>query len=75
MGSNMSSLGAGIIVEYGQSFQWSIIIISSSTGNITIVASIGHTYVGNTVLTTNASFRFLTMYTALNTAITYRIRN
>ena len=49
--------------------------MSSTTGNITIVQSVGHTYVGNTTLQTNASYRFLTMYTALNTCIEYRICN
>ena len=73
MGSNMAWLGDGTISQYGQSFQRTIINMSSSTGNITIVSSLGHSYIGNTVLTTNASFRFLTIYTALNTAITYRI--
>ena len=58
MGLNMSWLGDGTSSQYGQSFQWSILNMSSSTGNINIVASLGHSYIGNTTLTTNASYRF-----------------
>ena len=75
MGLNTSWLGDGTISQYGQSFQWSILNMSSSIGNINMVASLGHSYIGNTVLNTNASYRFLIIYTALNTAITYRICN
>ena len=75
MGSNMDFLGNVTSGQYNQSFQWSIITMSSSTGNIIIAQSVGHTYVGNTTLQTNASYRFLTIYTALNTRITYRICN
>ena len=73
MGSSMSLLGSG--TEYGQSFQWSIINISSSTGNMIIAQSVGHTYVGNTTLQTNASYRCLTIYTALSTCTTHRSCN
>ena len=69
MGANMAWLGDGTISQYGQSFQWTIINMSSYTGNIAIVSSLGHSCIGNTVLTTNASFM------TLNTAITYRICN
>jgi hypothetical protein len=60
-------------VGYNQSFKWSVINLSSSTGNVGILASSGHTYVGNYTLTTDASYRCLTVLTSANTAITYRI--
>ena len=63
--------GAGI----GQSFKWSIINTSTSTGNITIATNTGHSYIGYNVLITNQSFRFLTILAAANTAVTYRIAN
>ena len=49
--------------------------MSSTTGNITMVQSIGHSYVGNNILMTGASYRALTNYTTLNTCSTYRISN
>ena len=75
MGSNMEWLGNGTSSQYGQSLQWSIINTSSTTGNINIVDSVGQSYVGNKVLTTSASYRFLTIHIALNSCITYRISN
>jgi hypothetical protein len=62
-------------VGYNQSFKWSVINLSTSTGNAVILTSSGHTYVGNSTLTTNVSFRFLTVLTSEHTAITYRIAN
>ena len=47
--------------------------MSSTDGNITIFQSTGHIYVGDTQLTINASYRFLTIYRSLNNCITYRI--
>ena len=58
MGSTMDALGSGTSGQYNQCFQWSIVNMSSSTGNILIAQSVGHTYVGNTTLQTNASYRF-----------------
>ena len=75
MGLSMGWLGDGTTSQYGQSFQWTILNMSSTAGNINIVASVGHNYIGNTVLTTTVSYRFLIIYTALNTAITHRICN
>jgi hypothetical protein len=62
-------------VGFKQSLQWSVINLSSSTGNIIMGSTTGHSYVGNATLTTNASFRFATVLTAANTATTYRICN
>ena len=73
LGTDMNT--SMVNLAYRQSFQWSAINLSTSAGNIIIAASAGHTYVGNTTLTTNASYRCLTLFTALNTAITYRIAN
>jgi hypothetical protein len=39
--------GQMIGVGHNQSFKWSVINLSSSTGNVGILASSGHTYVGN----------------------------
>ena len=76
LGSIMASSMASLSVEYGQSFQWTIINLSSTTGNIIIAGDVtGHSYIGNRTLNTNASYRFQTIYTALNTCITYRICN
>ena len=75
MGSNMDFLGNGTSGQYNQSFQWSIITMSSSTGNIIIAQSVGHTYVGNTTLQTTASYRCLTIHTASSTCTTHRICN
>ena len=41
-GSTMEWLGNGTSSQYGQSFQWSMINMSSTTGNINIVQSVGH---------------------------------
>ena len=71
-GANMDFFGNGSTSQYNQSFQWSVINMSTTIGDITIVQSAGHRYVGNTTLFTIASYRFLTVYTALNTCITYR---
>ena len=68
MASSTSWLG-----NNNQSFQLSIISLSTTTGNIIIAGSLGHTYVGNITLTTNCSYRCLTICGSLNTAITYRI--
>ena len=75
MGSNMDWLGNGTVSQYGQSFQWIIINMYSTTGNINIVDSVGHSYVGDKLLTTSSSSRLLTIYTALHTCIAYRICN
>ena len=56
MASSTSWLG-----NNNQSFQLSILSLSTSTGNITIAGSLGHTYVGNITLTTTCSYRCLTI--------------
>jgi hypothetical protein len=69
-----TAINAGMIgVGYNQSLKWSVINLSSSTGNVGILTSSGHTYVGNYTLTPNASYRCLTVLTGLTTAITFRI--
>ena len=75
MGSTMIVLGNGTTAQYNQSFQWSTLSMSPPSGNIDIVQSLGHRYVGNNLLMTNASYRLLTIYTASNTCITYRSCN
>ena len=71
-GSNMVWLGDGTRAQYGHSFQWTMINMSSTTGNLNIVDAVGYTFVGNRELTTNASYSFLIRYTSLNTCITHR---
>ena len=56
MGSNMAWLGDVIRSQYGQSFRWTIINMAATIGNINLVDSVGHSYVGNRVLTTNTSY-------------------
>jgi glyceraldehyde-3-phosphate dehydrogenase/erythrose-4-phosphate dehydrogenase len=58
-----------------QGFEWTIINLSTSSGNVNISDSAGHNYIGNRTCTTNASCRFMTVLTAANTATTYRIAN
>ena len=53
MGSNMDWLGNWTVSQYGRSFQWSIVNMSSTTGNMNIVDPVGHSYVGNKLLNTN----------------------
>ena len=62
-------------IGIGQSFEWTIINTSITTGYIIIGSNTGHAYIGNNTLTTNASYRFLTLLEAQNQAITYRIAN
>jgi hypothetical protein len=62
-------------VGFNQSFQWSVMNLSSSSGNIIMLSSANHAYIGNATLTTNASYRFLTVLTAADTAKTYSISN
>ena len=75
MGSSVVVLGNGTASQYNQSVQRSILNMSSTDGNITIVQSTGPIYVGDTQLTINASYRFLTIYRSLNNCVTYRICN
>lgn len=70
-----TAAGLGI----GQAFRWSIINTSTGTGNtVTLVASTGHTIVGDVLTqiagqTTGCSTsRWLTRKTAANTFVTYR---
>jgi hypothetical protein len=60
-------------VGYNQSFQWSVINLSTSTGNVNMISSAGHSYVGNPTLGPDESYRFLTVKKTADTAITYRI--
>jgi hypothetical protein len=58
---------------FNQSFQWSVMNLAVSTGNIIMLSSADHAYIGNATLTPNGSYRFLTVLTAADTAKTYRI--
>lgn len=60
-------------LQVDQGFQWSTINLAAATFTITIVASTGHTLVGNMVVAANTSARFLSRKTAANTFVTYRI--
>lgn len=60
-------------LQTNQGFQWSTINLAAATFTITIVASTGHTLVGNMVVAANTSARFLSRKTSANTFVTYRI--
>lgn len=57
----------------GQSFEWEVINLGSSSGAVTMTAGTGHTYVGAAVVAISTSARFRTRKTAANTFVTYRI--
>ena len=59
--------------KVGESFEWSLINLGSSSGAVTMTASTGHTYVGNATVAISTSARFRTRKTAANTYVTYRI--
>ena len=58
----------------GQSFDWSLINLGSSSGAVTMTAAAsGHTYVGAAVVAIATSARFRTRKTAADTFVTYRL--
>ena len=67
---------AGILggaMPVGQSFEWSVINLGSSSGAVTMTAGTNHTYVGNATVAISTSARFRTKKTAANTYVTYRV--
>ena len=59
--------------EAGQSFDWSVINLGSSSGAVTMTAGTDHTYVGAAVVAISTSAVFRTRKTAANTYVTYRV--
>jgi hypothetical protein len=57
----------------GQSFDWSVINLGSSSGAVTMTASTGHTYVGAAAVAISTSALFRTRKTAADTFVTYRV--
>lgn len=67
-----AGLGGGTMAV-GQSFDWLIINLGSSSGAVTVSAGTDHTIVGLATLAINTSAQFRTRKTAANTFVTYRI--
>lgn len=57
----------------GESFDWVIVNLGSSTGAVTVGAGTDHTVVGNMVVAITTSGIFRTRKTAANTFVTYRV--
>lgn len=64
---------SGGYLEVGQSFDWNIINLGSSSGAVTMAGDTGHTYVGSTTVAISTSATFRTRKTADDTFVTYRI--
>lgn len=64
---------AGGTLLVGQSFDWYVINLGSSSGAVTMTAGVAHTYVGAAVVAIATSAHFRTRKTAANTFVTYRI--
>lgn len=67
-----AGLAAGAL-PVGQSFDWNVINLGSSSGAVTMTAGTDHTYVGAAVVAIATSARFRTRKTATNTYVTYRL--
>lgn len=65
---------AGVSLDIGQSFEWTVINLGSADGAVTMTAAAsGHTYVGAAVVAISTSAVFRTRKTAANTFVTYRV--
>ena len=62
-----------IVSAINKSFEWSVINIGLFAFNLSSATVTGHTIIGNNVVLTNTSGRFMTRITAVNVAITYRL--
>lgn len=67
-----AGLGRGTL-SIGQSFDFVVINLGSSSGVVTMTAGTDHTIVGLATLAINTSAQFRTRKTAANTFVTYRI--
>lgn len=67
-----AGLGAGTLAV-GQSFDWVVINLGSSSGVVTMTAGTDHTIVGLATMAINTSAQWRTRKTAANTFVTYRI--
>lgn len=64
----------GGLAKVGDSFEFAVINLGSSSGAVTMTAAAtGHTYVGAAVVAIATSARFRTRKTAAETFVTYRI--
>lgn len=68
----LTDAGVGALA-IGQSFEWVIINLGSSSGAVTMNAGTDHTYVGSATVAIATSARFRTRKTAANTYVTYRV--
>jgi hypothetical protein len=63
----------GGLAKVGESFEWGVINLGSSSGAVTMAAGTDHTYVGSATVAISTSARFRTKKTAANTFVTYRV--
>lgn len=63
----------GGLAKVGDSFEFCVINLGSSSGAVTMTAATGHTIVGAVVVAIATSARFRTVKTAANTFVTYRV--
>lgn len=69
----LTDAGVGAMA-IGQSFDWSVINLGSSSGAVTMTAAAtGHTYVGSATVAISTSALFRTRKTAAETFVTYRV--
>lgn len=65
---------AGVSMAIGQSFEFVVINLGSSSGAVTMTAAAsGHTYVGNATQAISTSARYRVRKTAAATFVTYRV--
>ena len=67
-GANIDAAQSHVV---GDALPWNVIVTTAFA--VTLVASAGHTIVGNAVVAANSSGEFLTVKTAANTFVTYRM--
>jgi hypothetical protein len=64
--------GTGLGLAVNEGIYWSV-VNTGATNAFTVTAAAGHTIVGNAIVALSASGRFMTVKTAANTFVTYRI--
>lgn len=66
----LTDLGSNF--DIGEGFQWSV-VVTGATNAFTVTAATGHTVVGEPVVAADSSGLFLTLKTAADTFVTYRL--
>lgn len=63
---------AGSNFDVGEGFMWSV-VVTGATNALTVTAATGHTIVGEPVVAADSSGLFMTLKTAADTFVTYRM--